>query len=533
MGDFVYKALYRKWRPRVFEDVIGQDHITNTLKNQILLNRVGHAYLFVGTRGTGKTTCAKIFAQAINCKASQNGDPCNKCDICLGVQEGSILDILEIDAASNNGVDNIRDIRDESAYSPAVCDKKVYIIDEAHMLSAGAANALLKILEEPPAHVMFILATTEFHKIPATILSRCQRFDFKRIPTQLLSDYLLEISKKETLALDKNAAMDIAISADGSVRDALSILERCSSLTSTIDSEVVDSCLGLTAKSDIVELCDFIAKKDIRGALDKFNSLYMSGNEITSLCEQLITYCKDLLLFSAASVLPESVISEHIKRQAPLFKQQTLVYMADTLSDTLGRMSRSFNKKADFEICLFKLINPQGSQSFKAEPPLSGVPFQKSLPREEAPAPPHFEAIRSEKISEESSPAVSKSNSEDFPQEISLGDNITEKPFNLLGGLISKLTENGKMIIVSCLKNCTAKIGENSFILETSNEYSAENLSGRDAIKTISDALSELTGVSDMKIQICSKDEKKKPEVDPFDDLIRIAKSNPDKFDLN
>lgn len=528
----MYKALYRKWRPRVFSDVIGQDHITNTLKNQILLNRVGHAYLFVGTRGTGKTTCAKIFAQAINCQNPQNGDPCNKCDICRGVIEGSILDILEIDAASNNGVDNIRDIRDESAYSPAMCDKKVYIIDEAHMLSAGAANALLKILEEPPAHVMFILATTEFHKIPATILSRCQRFDFKRIPTSLLSDYILDIAKKEELDLDKNAAADIAISADGSVRDALSLLERCSSLTDTINSEVVDSCLGLTAKNDIVELCDFIAQKDIKGALEKFNSLYMSGNEITSLCEQLITYCKDLLLFSAASVLPESVIREHIKRQAPLFYPQALVYMADTLSDTLGRMSRSFNKKADFEICLFKLINPPSPQSI-VQPPQSSVPIQTAPPQRVQTVPSAFETIKSEKASEETSPSALSPKTGAFPQELRLGEDITEKPFNLLGGLISKLSENGKMIIVSCLKNCTAKIGENAFILETNDEYSAETLSVKESQKTISDALSELTGVSDMKIQIRCKEEKTNSETDPFDDLIRIAKSNPDKFELN
>ena len=245
----MYRALYRKWRPQRFEDVVGQRAIVTALKNQITAGRVGHAYLFTGVRGTGKTTCAKIFAKAVNCLHPEGGDPCGKCEICKGIDNGSLLDVVEMDAASNNGVDDIRDLRDETAYTPSACQYKVYIIDEVHMLSTAAFNALLKTLEEPPAHVIFILATTETPKVPATILSRCQRYDFTRIGPEDIARRVEYIAGEEKLELTSDGAELIARLADGALRDALSILDTCAGVTAKIGADVVRRMAGVTDRS--------------------------------------------------------------------------------------------------------------------------------------------------------------------------------------------------------------------------------------------------------------------------------------------
>ena len=255
----MYRALYRKWRPQRFEDVVGQRAIVTALKNQITANRVGHAYLFTGVRGTGKTTCAKIFAKAVNCLHPVNGDPCGECEICKGIDNGSILDVVEMDAASNNGVDDIRDLRDETAYTPSACKYKVYIIDEVHMLSTAAFNALLKTLEEPPAHVIFILATTEIQKVPATILSRCQRYDFTRIGPEDIAQRVEYIAGQEGLELTTGGAELISRLADGAMRDALSILDTCAGVTAKIDADVVRRMAGVTDRSYLFRISDAIA----------------------------------------------------------------------------------------------------------------------------------------------------------------------------------------------------------------------------------------------------------------------------------
>ena len=258
----MYQVLYRKYRPKVFSDVVGQSHITSTLKNEVETGKLSHAYLFTGSRGTGKTTCAKILAKAVNCLNPINGNPCCECEICKGIESGAILDVVEIDAASNNGVDNIRDIRDESAFAPASCKYRVYIIDEVHMLSIGAFNALLKTLEEPPAHVKFILATTEVHKIPATILSRCQRFDFKRVDSESMVSRMRFIANEEGFTLDEEAALLIAKIADGGMRDALSVLDQCVSREKHITTETVCSVAGLTGRQHLFDLADAVKKED-------------------------------------------------------------------------------------------------------------------------------------------------------------------------------------------------------------------------------------------------------------------------------
>ena len=263
----MYQALYRKWRPKTFSDVVGQEHVTETLQRQVAEGRLSHAYLFTGTRGTGKTTCAKILAKAVNCEHPENGNPCNKCQSCLGIESGGFLDVMELDAASNNGVDHVRALRDEAIYSPAQVKKRVYIIDEVHMLSIAAFNALLKILEEPPEHLMFILATTELHKVPATILSRCQRFAFRRILPREIVGRLNYIAEQEGIDLRPDGAELLAHIADGALRDALSLLDQCAAAGGTIDSAAVLDALGLAGNLQTAQLMDCVLRRDTKAAL--------------------------------------------------------------------------------------------------------------------------------------------------------------------------------------------------------------------------------------------------------------------------
>jgi len=292
----MYRALYRKWRPQRFEDVVGQRAIVTALKNQITANRVGHAYLFTGVRGTGKTTCAKIFAKAVNCLHPVNGDPCGECEICKGIDNGSILDVVEMDAASNNGVDDIRDLRDETAYTPSACKYKVYIIDEVHMLSTAAFNALLKTLEEPPAHVIFILATTEIQKVPATILSRCQRYDFTRIGPEDIARRVEYIAGEEKLELSPDGAELIARLADGALRDALSILDTCAGVTAKIDADVVRRMAGVTDRSYLFRISDALEAQDGATALAQLAQLRQQSVDVKRLTEELIAHYRALML---------------------------------------------------------------------------------------------------------------------------------------------------------------------------------------------------------------------------------------------
>ena len=292
----MYLALYRKWRPKTFSDVIGQSHITQTLRKQVAEGRTSHAYLFTGTRGTGKTTCAKILAKAVNCEHPMDGDPCCQCPSCVGIENGSFLDVLELDAASNNGVDQVRALRDEAIYAPANVKKRVYIVDEVHMLSTPAFNALLKILEEPPEHLMFILATTELHKVPATILSRCQRFSFKRITPQDIAARLLYVAGQEQIDLTADGAELLSRLADGALRDGLSLLDQCAAVGGTVDSRAVLEALGLAGNLQTAQLMEFILSRDAKGALLQLDQLYQGGKDVGAVLGELSTLVRDLLL---------------------------------------------------------------------------------------------------------------------------------------------------------------------------------------------------------------------------------------------
>ncbi len=359
----MHRAFYRKYRPAAFTDVVGQEHITKTLENAVKTGKISHAYLFTGSRGTGKTSCAKILAKAVNCLNPQNGNPCNECEICRGIDNGSILDIIEIDAASNNGVDNIRDLREEANFTPANAKYRVYIIDEVHMLSIGAFNALLKTLEEPPAHVIFILATTEVHKLPSTILSRCQRFDFKRIQPEDIAGRLSEVAVKENLQLSQDGAMLIARIADGAMRDALSLLDRCSSYEGVIDSAAVAASAGLAGREYIFELCDCIIQKDAAKALEIVNRLYNDSCDMERLITELTSHFRNLMVSKAVKNFENMIICSQseidiIRQQSEKTTLAAIMSCIDVLTASAATMKQGANRRTSAELCIIRLCAP-------------------------------------------------------------------------------------------------------------------------------------------------------------------------------
>jgi len=359
----MYRALYRKWRPQRFEDVVAQRGIVTALRNQVASGRVGHAYLFTGVRGTGKTTCAKIFAKAVNCLHPKDGDPCGECEICKGIDNGSILDVVEMDAASNNGVDDIRDLRDETAYTPSACHYKVYIIDEVHMLSTAAFNALLKTLEEPPAHVIFILATTEIQKVPATILSRCQRYDFTRIGPEDIAQRVEYIAGQEGLELTTDGAELISRLADGAMRDALSILDTCAGVTAKIDADVVRRMAGVTDRSYLFRISDALEAQDGAAALAQLAALRQQSVDVKRLTEELIAHYRALMLAALpggqsllSGVSPEEE-AQYLEK-GPQLGQREAVRAIRTLGNALEHMTRGSDQRIELELALFTLSEP-------------------------------------------------------------------------------------------------------------------------------------------------------------------------------
>ena len=356
----MYQALYRKWRPRTFDDVVGQDHITDTLKRQVAGDRLSHAYLFTGTRGTGKTTCAKILARAVNCEHPVDGNPCNACPACLGIENGSILDVLELDAASNNGVDQVRALRDEAVYTPAAVKKRVYIVDEVHMLSTAAFNALLKILEEPPAHLMFILATTELHKVPATIRSRCQQFSFKRILPGQIAQRLTYVAGQEGIDLTEEGAALLARLADGGLRDALSLLDQCAGGNQRVDEQEILDTLGLAGNLETAALMERVARRDAAGALETLGRLYAGGRDVGSVLGELASLTRDLLLRQTApqggaALLTGGYDGATMRKLGELLPPRRLMQMLTALQETLAALPRSGSRRTDAELCLLRL----------------------------------------------------------------------------------------------------------------------------------------------------------------------------------
>lgn len=493
-----YQALYRKWRPMVFDHVIGQKHVTKTLKNELMSQRISHAYLFTGIRGTGKTSVAKIFSRAINCQNNNDGNPCNQCDICKGIIDGSILDVIEIDAASNNGVDNIREIREEVVYTAAQTKYKVYIIDEVHMLSTGAFNALLKTLEEPPSHVIFILATTEVHKLPATILSRCQRFDFRRITTNDVVEALADIAKKEGVTIDNEGLLLIANLAEGSMRDALSIMDRCFAFgDKDINYADIIEVLGVADSAITSGIAKSIAEGSFKGAIELISEALSEGKGVTRICEALIKLFRDLMLCKVVDK-PNEILDltpsqlEDCRLLSESFSQEKLINCINVLSEAHSTMKYMENPRIPFELAIVKLASPSLDYTMGAlmqriadlEGKIAnGVPAALKY-TEKLPEPPKREMR--EKAQQK--PIISDAPKEAFSSEI--GDYAT-----LWSKLILEVKNQGNRSLYGFLSDTRIK-GQNSELkIITNDELALSYIKKENNINIITEVFEKLSGI--------------------------------------
>lgn len=527
----MYQALYRKYRPRFFDDIVGQEHITTAIKNEIACGRISHAYLFTGSRGTGKTTCAKIISKAVCCLNPQDGNPCCECDVCKGIENGSILDILEIDAASNNGVDDIRQLREEAFFLPATAKYRVYIIDETHMLSTAAFNALLKIMEEPPAHVIFILATTEVHKVPATILSRCQRFDFRRIPSDIIAKRIEFVCKEENINIDKDATELIARIADGGLRDALSILDICRSYSENVDTQTVLLATGMTEENALFSLADAILENDIPKGINIIDEMHNSSADFKRICTQLLEHFRNLMLAKASSNLKDLVVctkekEELLKNQADKFKMSHLIYCIDTISQTIGSTSSGSGQKTLTEMAFIKMCDPSLDESQKAiltrldkieEKIISGnflsqsteaqpqnVNTSTSTTKEEKVVPKQEEPIYTEKVKNLKS-AV---------------------PFNEWQKVLAKLEKSNNALHGS-LVNSLAYVSGNLLLIDSQNEFFFQLMRSNDYTKeSLREAIFAVTGKKFGLGPYKKENYEVKKEVNPLDEIAQLAKES-------
>ena len=496
----MYQALYRKWRPQSFADVVGQSAVTDTLAKQVETSHTSHAYLFSGSRGTGKTTCAKILSKAINCENPFHGNPCNKCPSCLGITSGEIMDVVEIDAASNNGVDYVRDLRDEAIYSPANVKKRVYIIDEVHMFSNAAFNALLKIMEEPPEHVVFILATTELHKVPATVASRCQRFIFKRIPFSAIAERLKFISRSEGCELSDAAANYIASLSDGAMRDALSLLDQCVSVgNGNVSDEIVETVVGLAGRRQTFEMALAIADRDLGKTLTFLNDIYTGGKNITSVLGELSEIFRDALILKTAegASLPRlsaRYTDGELSDIASKFDSMRLCNAVDTLQNATSAIASSSNKRIDAEICCVRLcegadatdVTSLVSRISELEEKLKNGSFVQSAPRPSAPAPaerPAAPAVASPRPSEErkSEPSVA---SPSKPQTSAPKGNAGEIWSSILAAAKSKLSPG----VAPLFGGVSASLDGNKLSLSSSNPFVLQMLTRSENLEILRSA---------------------------------------------
>ena len=542
----MYRAFYRKYRPSTFTDVVGQQHITTTLENAVKSGKTSHAYLFTGSRGTGKTSCAKILSKAVNCLNPQNGNPCNECEICKGIDSGAILDIIEIDAASNNGVDNIRDLREEANFTPANAKFRVYIIDEVHMLSIGAFNALLKTLEEPPAHVIFILATTEVHKLPSTILSRCQRFDFKRIPPEDMATRLKEVAVKENLQLSDDGAMLIARIADGAMRDALSLLDRCSSCEGVIDSAAVASSAGLAGREYIFELCDCILEKDSAKALEVIDKLYNDSCDMERLITELTSHFRNLMVSKAVKNFQDMIICsqgeiEIIREQSAKTTLATIMSCIDILTASASTMKQGANRRTSAELCIIRLCTPSldsdinallrriselesmvasGKITVNAQAPAPAKENVKPEPKAESTsAPVQQETPKSaELIKEEQKPEPKPVKEE----KTIVPENTGTVPFDIWPEVTEKLFAKDPSLI-AMLTGSSAFVHQNKYLLIKGSPVLELYLKTGDYSKIIREAVAEVTGKT-YTLAVYNNKQEEAPK-NPLSDLVAKAKS--------
>lgn len=541
----MYQALYRKWRPNVFSDVYGQPHVTKTLRSQLENGRISHAYLFTGSRGTGKTTCAKILSKAVNCLNPVNGNPCNECEICRGIDNGSILDVIEIDAASNNGVDNIRDLREEANFTPANAKYRVYIIDEVHMLSIGAFNALLKTLEEPPSHVIFILATTEIHKLPSTILSRCQRFDFKRIAPEDITARLMYVAENENVNLTPNAASLIARIADGGMRDALSLLDRCFAMGTDIDENTVSDAAGIAGTVHLFSFSEFVAKGDFTSSLKLVSKLHSESCDIDSLCTELTLHFRNLMVAKTVGDCEGLIVCskdelEKIKERASQLKLSKILSCIEILEQTSKNIKNAANKKIQLEAAVIKMCAPSVSSgegiSTDLEERISAIEEKlaelsngapvKSAPVYTAPAvqqkaPEAPQTKTAEPINNEPAPApkaepVREEEKPPMPSAPPVESDIPDGSFDNWADVLEKLMKYD-IPLFGILANSKASIKNGRVIIHSENPTLFDFICTDTHSKELSRAVYEVMGRK-MKIAV-SNNEKPKTEKSPLENL--------------
>jgi DNA polymerase-3 subunit gamma/tau len=527
----MYQVLYRKWRPRAFADVAGQPQVTVTLKNELTAGRIAHAYLFTGSRGTGKTTCAKILAKAVNCLHPVDGDPCGECEICKGIDNGSVMDIVEIDAASNNGVDNIRALREEANFTPSVAKYRVYIIDEVHMLSTGAFNALLKTLEEPPPHVIFILATTEVHKLPATILSRCQRFDFRRIPPADIAARLSYVATQEGAQLDPQAGLLIARLADGALRDALSLLDQCIGHSKEVTVPIVTETAGLVGRDHLFELTDAIKEKNSSLALEVIDRLHNASKDMTRLCEELSSHFRNLMLIKTMKdaksilVVPDEEY-EKLTKQALSTPLPAILHCLDTMQDALERMYRGGNRRIELEMAMIKLCSPELDGTTDAlvrriTALERGASLQRPKQEPSAPAPVVQPANDSPAVQAEvPKPAPQKAEVPSAPPETVSMDEIQAKAQRLAEWPeILQLLREHSQSISAAFAGSSAYVSGNYVLIDAPKEMAFELLRKSQHRDKMRDAILQVTG----HVYKLGPYKNKTDEVEKTDPLAELA----------
>ncbi len=533
----MYTALYRKWRPQSFDDVISQPHITTTLSRQIAEHKTAHAYLFTGSRGTGKTTCARIFAKAINCLDPVDGKPCLECEICRGAESGSLSDIIEIDAASNTGVDDIRELRDSTIYTPELCRYKVYIIDEVHMLSNQAFNALLKIMEEPPEHVKFILATTEVHKVPATIISRCQRFDFRRIRPEDISARLKYIADAEGFTLNDDAASLIARIADGAMRDALSLLDQCVAYSSNIDLSVVSDAAGIAGRDYLFDILEAVADCNISLAISKTDELYSKSKDMTRLCDELLFQMRNLMLIKTVPEKTELLACldsevERLKAISLRLNVEDILNKLEVLQDCSQRMQKCVSKRTEFEMAIVKLCTPKLSNA-KSAPSgdLSALAERiVSLERE-------LSKLKKSGIAPIKEPTPSKaepievSSPSPAVEEAPKDESTQRKPCTQWEAIIDRLTEVNPGC-AGALRGSKAFIQGNYLLISVKNKFFLGLFKKPENAASLRDVAKEITGVT-YSIRAKCDETSSEQERDPIAELIEKAKNADIPVDIN
>lgn len=524
----MYQVLYRKYRPRVFADVYGQDHVTSTLKNEIKEGRISHAYLFTGSRGTGKTTCAKILAKAVNCPNAVDGEPCNACEICKGLDSGTIYDVVEIDAASNNGVDNIRDLREEVNYTPTRGKYRVYIIDEVHMLSTGAFNALLKTLEEPPAHVIFILATTEVHKLPATILSRCQRFDFKRIQPETMAVRLQQVAGLEGMELAPDAATLIARIADGALRDGLSILDQCAGRSKQITAHLVSEVAGLAGREALYRLSDAVLARDSSAAAEELAQLHENSYDMERLCVEMINHFRNFMMVKTVKKSRELIICtddeyKHIEESAGQFTLAQILRGLDLFQSTLVKIKGGATPRIEMEMAFIRLCEPKlETDSDAINQRLSALEraVQNGVPAEPA----SILEPASEPVPSEPAQTAVPMSQEPAPSPASAAD--SEQQLFMQWADLMEILHRTDIALFGVLSGSQGYTRGEFFLIDSPNPTIKEFIKISTHAKAIRAALHELTGHNYKLGLFKKKSTEQAPRRDPLEDLLSKAREN-------